>query len=88
MFYYPVTASTLVRDHLPKPRLLVHLCTWVLDVNDFAVVCSWSASNVRRRFFPALQYLSTSKIAIAVAGNFAFAMALCVYQATVKASIP
>ena len=36
------------------------------------------------RFFPALQYLSTSKIAIAVAGNFAFAMALCLYQVMVK----
>ena len=44
------------------------------------------ASGARRRFFPALQYLSTSKIAIAVAGNFAFAVALCVYQATVKVS--
>jgi len=39
-----------------------------------------------RRFFPALQYLSTSKIAIAVAGNFAFAMALCLYRAMVKVS--
>jgi hypothetical protein len=67
----------------------VHLCTWVLDVNDFALFFPWFmvSKNCCRRFFPALQYLSTSKIAIAVAGNFAFAMALCVYQATVKARI-
>lgn len=32
------------------------------------------------RFFPAMHYLSTSKIAIAVTGNFAFAMALCLYH--------
>ena len=29
-------------------------------------------------------YLSSSKIAIAVGGNFAFAMALCLYKALVK----
>lgn len=54
---------------------------------DSALTCWCStndASGAHRRFFPALQYLSTSKIAIAVAGNFAFAVALCVYQATVK----
>lgn len=31
------------------------------------------------RFFPSVYYLSTSKIAIAVLGNFAFAATLCVY---------
>jgi hypothetical protein len=31
------------------------------------------------RFFPSVYYLSTSKIAIAVLGNFAFAAALCLY---------
>ena len=39
----------------------------------------------QRRFFPALYYLSTSKIAIAVTGNFAFAMALCLYHLLTKA---
>lgn len=29
-------------------------------------------------------YLSSSKVAIAVGGNFAFAMALCLYKVTVK----
>ena len=39
------------------------------------------------RFFPAVYYLSTSKIAIAVLGNLAFAMALTLYNLTTKVGI-
>ena len=39
------------------------------------------------RFFPAVYYLSTSKIAIAVLGNLAFATALTLYNLTTKVSI-
>ena len=35
--------------------------------------------TVACRFFPSVYYLSTSKVAIAVLGNFAFAVALCTY---------
>ena len=45
-----------------------------------------------RRFFPSVYYLSTSKVAIAVLGNFAFAVALCTYflltKVTHKAAMP
>ncbi len=39
------------------------------------------------RFFPAVYYLSTSKIAIAVLGNLAFAMALTLYNLTTKVGV-
>lgn len=38
----------------------------------------------RCRFFPAVYYLTTSKIAIAVLGNLAFALALTLYNLTTK----
>ena len=38
------------------------------------------------RFFPSVYYLSTSKVAIAVLGNFAFAVALCTYFLMTKVS--
>ena len=60
---------------------------------DVPRVLCWHASRLRltrpyraRRVFPALQYLSSSKIAIAVAGNFAFATALVLYKLLVKVS--
>ena len=40
------------------------------------------------RFFPSVYYLSTSKIAIAVLGNFAFAAALCFYFLLTKVRHP
>lgn len=40
--------------------------------------------NATYRFFPAVFYLSTSKVAIAVLGNLAFAMALTLYNLTTK----
>ena len=36
------------------------------------------------RFFPSVYYLSTSKVAIAVLGNLAFALALALYNVTTK----
>ena len=38
-----------------------------------------SIHHIASRFFPSVYYLSTSKVAIAVLGNFAFAVALCTY---------
>lgn len=38
----------------------------------------------RCRFFPSVYYLSTSKVAIAVLGNMAFALALTLYNLTTK----
>ena len=40
------------------------------------------------RFFPSVYYLSTSKVAIAVLGNFAFAVALCTYFFLTKVNSP
>ena len=37
------------------------------------------------RFFSAVFYLSSNKIAIAVLGNLAFALALCLYHLVTKA---
>ncbi|CAL5228388.1 g11511 [Coccomyxa viridis] len=39
----------------------------------------YHAFSTREQFFPSVYYLSTSKVAIAVLGNFAFAVALCTY---------
>ena len=36
------------------------------------------------RFFPSVHYLSTSKMAIAVIGNLAFSLALCMYHLITK----
>lgn len=38
------------------------------------------------RFFPAMHYLSNSKVAIAAISNFAFAMVLCIYHLVRKVS--
>lgn len=50
----------------------------------FVLAATLSYSLFERRFFPAVYYLSTSKIAIAVLGNLAFAMALTLYNLTTK----
>ena len=39
------------------------------------------------RFFPAVVYLASSKIAIAALGNLAFALALCTYKVVIKVRI-
>ena len=38
------------------------------------------------RFFPAVYYMASSKVAIAVVGNLAFAFALCLYHLTTRVS--
>lgn len=54
---------------------LRRLCQSHLRVLNIVVV---------RRFFPSVYYLSTSKVAIAVLGNMAFALALTLYNLTTK----
>ncbi|BDA48217.1 probable E3 ubiquitin-protein ligase synoviolin at N-terminal half [Coccomyxa sp. Obi] len=44
----------------------------------------YHAFSTREQFFPSVYYLSTSKISIAVLGNFGFAFALCVYYLLIK----
>lgn len=39
----------------------------------------YHAFSTREQFFPSVYYLSTSKVSIAVLGNFAFAVVLCTY---------
>jgi hypothetical protein len=38
------------------------------------------------RFYPSMQYLTSSKLSIAVMGNLGFAMALCLYRVLTKVS--
>ena len=48
---------------------------WPAKLTDCIAAC---------RFFPSVHYLSTSKMAIAVIGNLAFALALCMYHLITK----
>ncbi|KAK9804312.1 hypothetical protein WJX72_006270 [[Myrmecia] bisecta] len=44
----------------------------------------YHAFATREQFFPAMYHLSTSKVAIAVLGNLAFALALCLHNVMTK----
>ena len=76
----------------PTLSIIVDTCAYA------ALACAWRNQSVFERareqksclascrFFPSVYYLSTSKIAIAVLGNFAFAAALCLYFLLTKVS--
>ena len=50
-----------------------------------SLVVVWHAVLTREQFYPAMEYLSTSKISLAVLGNMGFAGALLMYHMVTKA---
>lgn len=50
-----------------------------------SLVVVWHAVLTREQFYPAMEYLSTSKISLAVLGNMGFAGALLMYHLVTKA---
>lgn len=46
-----------------------------------------SEGAVLHRFYPSMQYLTSSKLAIAVMGNMGFALSLCMYRLLTKVSL-
>lgn len=63
--------------------MLTSLCSAGATLSMYFVLVSY-LYTYRCRFFPAVYYLTTSKIAIAVLGNLAFALALTLYNLTTK----
>ena len=87
----PESSETLALHYHPTNAHLDRSCNCVCCTNvlersivlhhriSYSFPYLHTFTTVAFRFFPSVYYLSTSKVAIAVLGNFAFAVALCTY---------